>query len=424
MSEARRRVVIIGGGFGGLSAARAMRKLPVDITLVDRRNHHLFQPLLYQVAGAALSPGDIAEPIRSLLAGQDNARVLLGDVESIDLDARTLRLKRGGTVEYDTLVVAAGMTNSWFGNSRWEAVAPGLKTLDDALEIRRRILLAFERAEWTREADERARLLTFVVVGAGPTGVELAGALREIASHTLRRDFRNIRPEEARVILLEGGDQVLPGFGGALSETARRGLERVGVEVLLSRRVTDVDAQGVQTGDARIEAATVLWAAGVAAAPVAQTIGATVDRMGRVHVEPDLSVPGRPDVFVIGDIAHFAHGRDTPLPGVAQVALQMGKHVAGSLRADAAGKPRRAFKYLDLGSMATIGRRRAVADLFGLRFGGLLAWLTWLFVHLMALVGFRNRIVVLTQWGWNYLTFERNSRLIRGSEGEGADSVL
>ncbi len=418
------RVVIVGGGFGGLSAARALRRHPVEITLVDRRNHHLFQPLLYQVAGAALSPGDIAEPIRSLLADQENTRVLLGDVVRVDADAKRLHLKRGGTVEYDVLILAAGMTNSWFGNDDWEATAPGLKTLDDALEIRRRILLAYERAEWAEDPAERARLLTFVVVGAGPTGVELAGALREIASHTLRRDFRTIQPEEARVILVEGGDKVLPGFGGGLPDTALRALQKVGVDVMLHQRVTSVDARGVDLGDERVEAATVLWAAGVAAAPVSATLGTPTDRMGRLHVEPDLSLPGRPNVFVIGDIAHFAHGRDEPLPGVAQVALQMGKHVARNLAADRKGAPRRPFRYLDLGSMATIGRRRAVADLFGLRFGGLLAWLAWLFVHLMALVGFRNRLVVLMQWAWNYLTFERNSRLIRGSEGEGSDSVL
>jgi NADH dehydrogenase len=424
MTDPRRRVVIIGGGFGGLSAARAMRRSPVDITIVDRRNHHLFQPLLYQVAGAALSPGDIAEPIRSLLADQANVRVLLGEVQRIDLAEKRLHLSRGGTLDYDVLVIAAGMTNSWFGNSTWERAAPGLKTLDDALEIRRRILLAYERAEWTEDPDERARLLTFVVVGAGPTGVELAGTLREIASNTLRRDFRRIHPEQARVVLVEGGDRVLPSFADRLSKTALKHLESVGVEVQLNQRVTDVTGSGVQLGDQRIDASTVLWAAGVAAAPVAGTLGAAVDRMGRLHVEPDLSIPGQRDVFVIGDIAHFAHGRDEPLPGVAQVAMQMGKHVARNLKADLRGKERRPFKYLDLGSMATIGRRRAVADLFGLRFGGLLAWLAWLFVHLMALVGFRNRFVVLAQWAWNYLTFERNSRLIRGSDGEGSDSVL
>ncbi len=419
-----RRVVIVGGGFGGLSAARALRRRRVSITLVDRRNHHLFQPLLYQVAGAALSPGDIAEPIRSLLADQANTRVLLGDVQRVDLEGKRLHLKRGGEVAYDTLILAAGMTNSWFGNDDWEATAPGLKTLDDALEVRRRILLAYERAEWAEDPEERNRLLTFVVVGAGPTGVELAGALREIASHTLRRDFRTIQPEEARVILVEGGDKVLPGFGGGLPDKALRHLAKVGVDVRLNRRVTAVDPRGVDLGDERIEAATVLWAAGVAAAPVSATLGTPTDGLGRLHVEPDLSVPGHPDVFVIGDMAHFAHDRDGPLPGVAQVALQMGKHVARNLAADEKGKPRAPFRYLDLGSMATIGRRRAVADLFGLRFGGLLAWLAWLFVHLMALVGFRNRLVVLMQWAWNYVTFERNSRLIRGSEGEGSDSVL
>lgn len=420
----RKRVVIIGGGFGGLTVARALKRHPVDITVVDRRNHHLFQPLLYQVAGAALSPGDIAEPIRSLLADQPNTRVLLGDVSSVDTDTNRLRLKRGGVVDYDILVVAAGMTNSWFGHADWEGIAPGLKTLDDALEVRRRILLAYERAEWSEDPEERTRLLTFVVVGAGPTGVELAGALREIASHTLRRDFRTIHPEEARVILVEGSERVLGGFGDQLAAKALRHLDKVGVEVMLHKRVSAMDARGVDLGDERIEAATVLWAAGVAAAPLSATIGTPTDRMGRLHVEPDLSLPGHPNVFVIGDIAHFSHGRDGPLPGVAQVAMQMGKHVARSLANDRRGVPRTQFKYMDLGSMATIGRRRAVAKMFGLQFGGLLAWLAWLFVHLIALVGFRNRIVVLTQWAWNYVTFERNSRLIRGSEGEGSDSVL
>ena len=412
-------VVIVGGGFGGLAAAKALRKAPVRVTLVDRRNHHLFQPLLYQVASAVLSPSDIAEPIRAVLRRQRNASVLLADVTDVDLEDRRLRCG-DRWLEYDSLIVAAGVENHWFGNDEWAAHAPGLKSLDDALEMRRRVLLAFERAEWCANPAERARLLTFVVVGAGPTGVELAGALSEIARHTLLDDFRNIDPSEARVVLVEGGDRVLPGFAEPLPAKAQRHLAQVGVEVRLDTRVTAVDAGGVRLGSERIEASTILWAAGVRAAPLGARLGAELDGQGRVLIQPDLSLLHRPEVMVIGDMAHFAHELDAPLPGVAQVALQMGRHCARNLAADRMGRPREPFRYLDLGSMATIGRRLAVADLRGLRFGGLLAWLAWLFVHLMALVGFRNRLVVLTQWAWSYFTLERNARLIRSDEPDSA----
>ena len=416
----RSRVIIVGGGFGGLAAAKALHRQPVDILLIDRCNHHVFQPLLYQVAGAALAPGDIAEPIRAIVGTQDNVEVLLGEVTGIDLEARRVTVDGTTTRAYDTLVLAAGMVNHWFGNDGWEVHAPGLKTLDDALEIRRRILLSYERAEWCEDEAERWALLTFVVVGGGPTGVELAGALKEIGVQTLRRDFRHIHPEQARVILVEGAPAVLQTFGGDLPTKARAQLEHLGVEVRTDTHVSAIDARGVTLGDDRIDAATVLWAAGVRAAEVGARLGVLMDRTGRVIVEPDLSIPGHPEVMVIGDLAHFSHQTTTGLPGVAQVALQMGKHVARNLSADAKGCPRKPFRYRDFGSMATVGRKLAVAEIGGLRFAGFIAWLIWLFVHLIALVGFRNRLVVLTQWSWNYFTNERNSRLIRG-EGSRLD---
>lgn len=412
MQRDRDRVVIVGGGFGGLATAKALRHAPVDITLVDRRNHHLFQPLLYQVAGAALAPGDIAAPIRGVLAGQRNVKVLLGEATGVDLDGRVLHTDRFD-LPYDTLVVAAGMRNHWFGHADWAAHAPGLKTLDDALDLRRRILGAYERAEWATDPAERRRHLTFVVVGAGPTGVEMAGALVEIARQTLRRDFRSIKPGEARVVLVEGSDAVLRAMGPKLSADAYEGLRRLGVEVLLERRITAVDANGVEMGAERIEASTVVWAAGVKAAAIGETLDAELDRAGRVPIQPDLSLAGHPEVFVIGDMARLDDAEGQPLPGVAQVAIQMGGHIGRVLAADRGQGDRPAFRYKDLGSMATVGRRMAVARLGRLQFSGFIAWLVWLFVHLMALVGFRNRFVVLTQWAWNYLTFERNSRLIR-----------
>lgn len=408
------QVLIIGGGFGGMAAARALRNAPVQVTLIDRRNHHLFQPLLYQVASAALSPGDIAEPIRAMLSHQANARVLLSEVVNIDLEDRRVDLA-DRSLRYDHLVVAAGATHSYFGHDEWAENAPGLKTLDDALEIRQQILLAFERAEWTSDSSERDMLLTFVVVGGGPTGVELAGALSEIARKTLSQDFRTIDPARARVILVEAGAGVLPGFPPPLAGKALAQLHQVGVETLLGRPVEGVDASGVVlAGGERIAARTVIWCAGVAGSALARTLGVELDRAGRVVVEANLTVPGHPEAAVIGDLASFSHQSGRPLPGVAQVAVQMGRCAAENIVADLAGRPRQPFHYRDYGSMATIGRSKAVAVIGGVKLGGYPAWLLWLSVHLMALVGFRNRMVVLVQWAWSYLTWQRNSRLIRG----------
>ena len=409
---APRRVVIVGGGFGGLSVARALADAPVEITLIDRRNHHLFQPLLYQVASAALSPGEIAEPIRSLLAAQKNVRVMLGEVVHVDPAARTVSLAEG-VVPYDRLILAAGATHSYFGKDGWAQHAPGLKTMADALEIRQRVLMAYERAELATDPNERRRCLTFVVVGGGPTGVELAGALCEIARKTLIQDFRNIDPSLARVVLIEGGDAVLGPFPAELRLKALRQLQKLGVEVLFGRRVNAIDADGVVVGDERILSNTVLWAAGVAGAPLGAKLGAPLDRMGRVIVEADNTVPGHPDIAVIGDLACFQHTPDgQPLPGVAQVAMQGGALVAENLKAEIAGKPLHPFVYKDLGSMATVGRSMAVAWLGRFKFAGFPAWLLWLFVHLISLVGFRSRLVVLFQWAWSYTTWERNARLI------------
>ena len=420
----KRRVLIVGGGFGGLSAARSLAGGDVEITLLDRSNHHLFQPLLYQVATAALSPGDIAEPIRAVLRRVKNARVLLGEATGVDL-ARQVLLALGpqGPVElgYDWLILAAGARTTWFGHGDWEARAPGLKSLDDALQLRSRVLLAFERAEWCPDPEERRRLLTFVVVGAGPTGVEMAGALSEIARRTLAKDFRQINPTEARVVLVEGGPAVLGACPPRLQARAFQQLLDLAVEVRVGSKVREItdDAVLLDTpgGPEEIGTRTVVWAAGVQAAPIGRALQVEVDRMGRPLVGADLSIPGHPEVLVIGDLAHARGPDGQPLPGVAQVAIQGGVHAAASIRADRAGRPRPDFAYKDLGSMATIGRSRAVALLGRLHFSGRLAWLMWLFVHLMSLVGFRNRVVVLFQWAWSYLTWERNARLIRGDEG-------
>ncbi len=419
-------VVIVGGGFGGLQTAMALKRKAVRVTVVDRRNHHLFQPLLYQVASAVLSPADIATPIRGVLRRQRNATVLLAEAREIDLEGKRIQCGERW-LEYDYLVLAAGMRNSWFGHDDWEAHAPGLKTLDDALNIRRRVLMAFEKAEWTANPDARRKLLTFVVVGGGATGVELAGALSEISRQTLLSDFRHIDPQETRVILIEGGSKLLPMFSGTLPDAARKALMKVGVEVRLGERVQTVDEDGVvvssqsKVKDERIEAATVLWAAGVAAEPIGAKLGVPLDRTGRVIVEPDCSLPGHPEVFVIGDGAHYAHGVDAPLPGVAPVAIQQGRATARNIGRDRRSMTRVPFKYFDKGSMATIGRSRAVAESMGIRMTGLIAWLAWLFIHLMFLVGFRNRAVVLLQWSWSYFTFQRNARIIRE---DAQDSVL
>lgn len=414
-SKADPHVVILGGGFGGLYAARRLRRAKVSVTVIDRRNHHLFQPLLYQVATAGLSPGDIASPIRWILRRQKNVEVLLAEVVRIDAERRTVVLS-DGEAAYDYLIVATGATHAYFGHDDWQAAAPGLKTLEDALGIRRRVLLAFERAE--READpaRRGALLTFVVIGGGPTGVELAGALAEI-SRSLARDFRHFDPGSARIVLVEAGPSVLAAFPETLREAARRDLERLGVEVRTNAAVTDVQPGRVAIGETAIDAETVLWAAGVAASPVGATLGAPTDRAGRVLVNPNLSIPGHTEVFVIGDLAslHGAGGR--PLPGVAQVAMQMGRHAARNIESAIAGRPSTPFRYRDLGNMATIGRASAVADFGWLRLKGWIAWQAWLFVHIMNLVGFRNRLVVLVQWAWAYFSYQRAVRLITGQDG-------
>ena len=406
------RVVVVGSGFAGLSAAKALRKAPVVVTVIDRSNHHLFQPLLYQVATAALNPADIAAPIRRILRRQQNTEVLLADVVGIDPAARIVNLA-DGQVPYDFLILAAGATHSYFGHDEWEAHAPGLKSLQDALEIRSRILGAFEVAE--READPEARRawMTFVVVGAGPTGTELAGTLAEVARHTLGRDFRHIDPASARVILVEGTPHVLPSYDPPLHAKAKAQLERLGVEVRTGAMVTGIDADGVSIGPERIVAKTVLWGAGVAASPIARTLGVPLDRAGRVRVENDLSIPGHPEVFVVGDLATVDH-KGKPVPGVAPAAMQMGASAADNILRTIQGRSRRPFSYWDKGLLATIGRGAAVADIRGWKFSGYFAWLLWSFVHIVFLIGFRNRVLVMIQWAWSYLTYDRGARLITG----------
>ena len=405
------RVVIIGGGFAGLYTARGLKDVPADVTLVDRHNYHLFQPLLYQVATAALNPSDIAMPIRSILRGQKNVSVILGDAVSVDVNQKRVQLA-DGELAYDYLVIATGATHSYFGHPEWERFAPGLKSIEDALEIRRRVLLAFEAAEREKDPELQKAWLTFVVIGAGPTGVELAGALSEIARQTMVRDFRNIRPESARVILLEGKERVLPLYPPDLSENARRQLVHLGVEVITNAVVTDVNDHEVHIGEQVIPTRTILWGAGVQASPLAKSLGVPLDRAGRVLVEPDLTIPGRPDVFVIGDLAAVKQYDGSFVPGVAPAAIQEGQHTAMNLERAVAGQPLRAFKYRDKGSLATIGRAAAVADLGRFRFGGFLAWMAWLLIHIFFLIGFRNRFLVITQWAWAYLTRQRGARLI------------
>ncbi len=409
-------IVIIGGGFAGLYTARGLKRVAAEITVVDRHNYHLFQPLLYQVATAGLNPSDIAAPIRSILRSQKNVNVILGEAESIDVQQKHVQLTDGQRLPYDFLVVATGATHSYFNHPEWERFAPGLKSIDDALEIRRRVLLAFEAAERATDPAEQNALLTFVVIGAGPTGVELAGALSEIARHTMVKDFRHIRPESARVILLEGRERVLPPYPPELSEKARQQLVELGVEVITGAVVTDVNEREVKFGDRAIATRTVLWGAGVQASPLARSLGAPLDRAGRVIVEPDLTIPGHPEVFVIGDLAAKEQHDGTFVPGVAPAAIQEGQHTAYNLDRAVAGQPLRAFKYRDKGSLATIGRAAAVADFGKFKFGGFLAWMAWLVIHIFLLIGFRNRFLVITQWAWAYLTYQRGARLITGTD--------
>ncbi len=412
-TPARPHVVILGGGFAGLQAARALARDPVDVTVIDRRNHHLFQPLLYQVATAALNPGDIATPIRSVLRDQRNARTLLAEATHIDLGARVVQL-HDGAIGYDYLVVATGATHSYLGQDQWAAVAPGLKTVEDALDMRRRILLAFEDAERAEDVQTRSALLTFVVVGAGPTGVELAGALAEIGRFTLARDFRSFDPRGLRVVLVEGGNRLLTAMSETLSAAAERQLTDLGVEVRKSAKVTDIDEHGVTFADgSRLASRTVLWAAGVQASPLGVCLSAPTDRAGRVHVEPDLSLAGHPEAFVAGDLMHAPAGEGI-VPGVAPAAIQSGQHVALAIRARMAGRPTAPFVYRDKGSLATIGRAAAVGSLAGFEVRGFLAWWLWWIVHIAYLIGFRNRLSVMIGWAWQYFAFRRGARLITG----------
>ncbi|MGI9646064.1 MAG: NAD(P)/FAD-dependent oxidoreductase [Ilumatobacteraceae bacterium] len=413
MSDDVPHVLIIGGGFGGLAAAKGLADAPVRVTLVDRRNHHLFQPLLYQVATAGLNPADIAHPIRSILARQDNANVLLGEVVEIDPTEHIVRLADGGELRFDYLVLAAGTRHSYFGHPEWEEHAPGLKTVEDALEIRRRVLLAFERAERADDPDERRAELTFVVVGGGPTGVETAGAVAEIAFRSLTREFRSIDPTTAQIILLDGSDRVLGAYDESLSAKALRQLRDIGVDVRLGVMVTGVDDGSVETSAGTIAARTTIWSAGNEASPLASMVGGDTDRAGRIIVEPDVSVAGHRHVFAIGDMAH-ATSDGSEVPGVAQGAIQGGRHVAAMILADLDGEPRRPFRYRDKGELATIGRSSAVGTIGRLRLSGWIAWMAWWSIHILFLVNFRSRIVVLFTWAWSYLTFQRGARLITG----------
>jgi NADH dehydrogenase len=413
--QALPHVVILGGGFGGLWAAQALRRAPVRVTVVDRTNHHVFQPLLYQVATAGLAAPAIAAPIRHVLARQTNATVLLGDAKRVDTARRSVLLEDGGEISYDHLIVATGAAHSYFGNDAWAPYAPGLKTLEDAFEIRKRILLAFERAERESDPVRRAAWLTFVVIGAGATGVELAGTLAEIARHTLRGEFRNYDPRNARIVLVEGTDRVLPSYPADLSEKARQQLERLGVTVWLGRHVTGVDAESVTLGADRVAAKTVLWAAGVAASPLGASLGVPLDRAGRVIVEPDLAIPGHPEVFVVGDLA-AARTDVKPVPGIAPAAKQMGAHTAKNVLRRIQGEPTVAFRYKDYGQLATIGRSAAVADFGWFRLSGYPAWIVWLVAHIYFLINFRNRLVVMIDWAWAYWTMQRGARIVTGSD--------
>jgi NADH dehydrogenase len=410
------KVVIVGGGFGGLNAAQGLAKLPVQVTVLDRKNHHTFQPLLYQVATAGLSPGEIAAPIRGVLKKHENMRMLLAEVVGVDLDRKLVKLRDGSDLSYDYLIVAAGATHSYFGHPEWEPLAPALKTIEDATEIRRRVLLAFELAERRASILGKAEPVHFVIVGGGPTGVELAGTLAEIARSTIAMDFDWIDPRNTRILLIEGGPRVLPAYPEDLSASAERQLNKLGVEVMTGSVVTSIEPGQVKVGEKIFPSTVTLWAAGVAASPLGKALG-EVDKPGRVKVNSDLSVPGHPEVFVLGDLANFTdHKTGKPLPGLAPVAIQQGKFVRKNIAHDLRHEKREDFRYHDKGTLATIGRAAAVADLGEkLHFSGFPAWFLWLFVHLMYLVGFRNRLLVFIEWAWAYLTYQRSARLITGS---------
>jgi NADH:ubiquinone reductase (H+-translocating) len=435
VSSSAPHVVIIGGGFGGIAAARAFRREAVRLTVIDRRNHHLFQPLLYQVATAALNPADIASPIRRILRRQRNASVILGEAASIDTRLKIVQLL-DGEVAYDYLIVATGATHSYFGHDEWLGPAPGLKTLEDAVEIRRRVLVAYEAAEREIDPSEVANWMTFVIIGGGPTGVEMAGALAEISRRVLERDFRRIDPSRARIVLIEAGPKVLPAMSPESSVSARRQLERLGVEVITDSPVTAIDDRGVTHGGTRLDSRTVIWAAGVAASPIGKTLGAVtsvaLDRAGRVVVNQDLSVPGADGVFVIGDLAAVSSD-GKPVPGLSPAAIQEGRHAAKNVARLIRGEPTIPFRYWDKGTLATIGKAAAVADIAGLHLSGLIAWLMWLFVHILFLIGFRNRFIVIFEWAWMYVRNDRGARLItgdveplleRGEKSENRDRML
>lgn len=417
-------VVIVGGGFAGIYLAKGLRRAPVRVTVIDRRNHHLFQPMLYQVATAALNPSDIASPIRSILRTQQNVEVLLGEVVRLDAAAKTVHLADGATVAYDYCAVATGARHAYFGHDDWEPLAPGLKSVEDALEIRRRVLLAFEKAEREPDPKKRHQYLTFVVVGGGPTGVEVAGALAEIRRFALARDFRHIDPREASVVLVEGGPRILSTYPPSLSERAKAELRDLGVEVRENTLVTAIHPDAVEASGWRIPSTTVVWAAGNQASPLLRTIGAPLDGQGRVVVEADCTVPGHPDLFVLGDAAHHQHGGAThAVPAVCPAAIQMGQYAARAIRASLKGRPRAPFTYWDKGQLAVIGRARAVADLGRLHFGGFIAWFAWIFIHILYLIGFRNRLLVLIEWAWAYVTYASGARLITGETGEYAARI-
>lgn len=420
----RPRVVIVGGGFGGLWAANALANKPVDVTLIDRKNHHVFQPLLYQVATAVLSPGEIAMPIRRILHYAKNIEVILGEVADFDTAHHNVSLEDGSELSYDYLIVAAGARHSYFGHDDWEVSAPGLKTLEDAVEIRRRVLLAFELAERQAYLTGEHDPLNFVVVGAGPTGVEMAGAIADIARQALAKDFKAIDTRKARVILFEGSDRVLGTFTPDLSESAKKQLEDLGVEVRLNSFVTDIAPGKVEVGEEWIDCDVVVWATGVAASPLGKKLGVEIDKAGRVFVKPDLSLPNCERTFVIGDMASIKQANGQPVPGVSPAAMQMGTATANNILADIAGRPRKDFQYVDKGSMATIGRSKAIAHVWGLKMKGFVAWMFWLFLHVFFLIGFRNRLVVMTEWAWAYLTRERSARLITGDAQELRNAIL